>query len=70
MHYSLRDSILKIIIKDSFTEDFYPSQAFSSDEMEKFCYGIFLFLKKLIMKLCRMVFGLMKMLYIGRVVQL
>ena len=32
-YYSLRDSLLKDIIKGSFTENFYPSHAFSSDEM-------------------------------------
>ena len=34
VHYFLRDLLLKIISKGSFTEDFYPSQAFSSDKMK------------------------------------
>ena len=30
VHYSLRELLLKIIIKGSFTENFYPLKAFSS----------------------------------------
>ena len=32
----LRDSLLESIIKASFTENFYPPQVNSSDEMENF----------------------------------
>ena len=57
MHYSLRESLLKIIIKGSFTENFYTLQAFYSGEMEIFSgsvMGWFFFFEKI--KLCRMFF--------------
>ena len=53
MRYSLPDSLLTIIIKDSFTENLYPSQAFLSDEMKK--------AKRI--KLCRMFFSHENALY-------
>ena len=36
VHYSLQDTLLKVIIKGSFTDNFYPSQAFFSDEIGNF----------------------------------
>ena len=62
VHYSLRESLLRIIIKGSFTENFYPLQAFCSGETENFSSSVmgslfFLcFLKKPRITLCRMVF--------------
>ena len=44
VHYFLRDSLLEIIIKGSFTGNFCPSQAFSSDEMENFTSSVMFFL--------------------------
>ena len=40
MHWSLRESLLKIIIKSLFTENFYPLQAFCSGKMEIFSSSV------------------------------
>ena len=40
VHYSLRESLLRIIIKGSFTENFYPLQAFCSGETENFSSSV------------------------------
>ena len=41
---TLRDSLLKIFIKGSFTQDFYPLKAFSSDEMKIFLVQLWVFI--------------------------
>ena len=40
MRYSLQESLLKITIKSSFTENFSPLQTFSSGEMDNFCSSV------------------------------
>ena len=73
VHYSLRESLLKIIIKGSFTENFYPLKAFSSGEffLVPLWVVFFFFFEKIKNKtLQNGFFFLMKRLYIERVVQL
>ena len=40
VHYTLRNSLLKIVIKNSFTEDFYVLQAFPSGEMKNYSSSV------------------------------
>ena len=70
--YFLPDSLLEIIIKGSFTENFHPSQAFSSDEKENFYSSVVGYFKnKALPNGFFNVFEfVIKMLYIEKVVQL
>ena len=72
VHYFLRYSIRKIVIKGSFTDNFYPSQVFSSDEMENFTRSVMFFfsIEKINNKSLQNVFFLMKVFHMERVVQL